>query len=317
MACAEAEAPVWTLYVTAGISGAALPNIGALVRARWAAIYSGTPRLHTAYSLESTLDEVIFIIGPALATLLATQVSRLAGLTAVLVFALTGTVALMAQRATQPPHSGPSHGTGGSVIAVPGMRVLMVVFMALGCLFGAMEIAVVGFATEQGQRPYAGFVLAIYALGSCLAGIAYGAIHFRTPLHRRFLIGVTCMSLSVLALPFAGSLGALAAMFFVAGFAISPTLIGGFALAESLVRPEQLTEGLTWLATTGILLGVTVGIALAGWIIDAAGAARAFYVPVVSGAVAAAAAYAGARWLRPAAIEEGIRARASVEQLGR
>jgi MFS family permease len=316
LACAEAGAPVWTLYLTAGLCGATLPNTGAMVRARWAALYTGTPRLHTAYSLESTVDEVIFIIGPVLATVLATQVSRLAGLIAVLVFAISGTVALMAQRSTQPPHTGAGHRGKGSAIAVPGIRVLMVVFVALGCLFGAMEITVVGFATEHGQRAFAGAILAVYALGSCLAGLGYGAVHFRSPLHRRFQAGALCMALSVLALPFAGSPGVLAVMFLVAGFAISPTLIGGFALVERLVRPEQLTEGLTWLST-GILLGVTVGTSLAGRIIDELGAAQAFYLPVLSGAIAAAAAYAGGRWLRPAAIEEGFRARASVEQLGR
>lgn len=316
MACAEGGAPVWTLYVTAGFAGASAPNIGAMVRARWAALYTGTPRLHTAYSLESTVDEVIFIIGPVLATVLATQVSRLAGLAAVLVFAVTGTVAFAVQRSTQPPHSGARHRQGGTAIAVPGMRVLMAVFVALGCLFGAMEITVVGFATEQGQRPYAGVVLAVYALGSCLAGLAYGAVHFRTPLHRRFLAGAAAMSLSVLGLPFIDSLPALALMFLVAGFAISPTLIAGFALVESLVKSEQLTEGLTYL-TTGILLGVTLGTALAGRLIDSFGAARAFYLPVVSGAVAAAVAYGGARWLRPAGIEEGYRGHSGVEQLGR
>ena len=315
LSCAETGAPVWTLYLTAGVAGASMPNIGALVRARWAALYTGTSRLHTAYSLESTIDEVIFIIGPVLTTVLATQVNRLAGLIAVLAFAVTGTLALMAQRSTQPPHSGAGRSHGEAAIRGGGVRVLMIVFTALGCLFGAMEITVVGFATERGERPYAGLVLAVYALGSCLAGIGYGAVHLRSPLHRRFLVGVACMSVGIVGLPFIGSLPGLALMFFVAGFAISPTLISGFALMESLVRPGQLTEGLTWLST-GILLGVTLGTALAGRLIDEVGASRAFSLPVVSGAVAAVAAYAGARWLRPAGVEEGSRAHAGVEQLG-
>jgi MFS family permease len=316
LACAETDAPVWTLYVTAGVAGAAMPSIGAMVRARWAALYTGTPKLHTAYSLESTVDEVIFIIGPVLATLLATQVWRLAGLVAVLVFAVTGTLAMMAQRRTQPPHSGSRSGSSGSAFRVPGMRVLTAVFVALGCLFGAIEIIVVGFATEQGHRPAAGFVLAAYAFGSCLAGLAYGAMHFRTPLHRRFLVGAAAMSLSVLPLPFVGSLGLLAAVMFLAGFAISPTLIAGFGLVESLVRSDRLTEGMTWLVT-GIMLGVTLGTAVAGYLIDEVGAARAFYLPVVSGAAAALTAYAGSRWLRPAGIEEGELGHTGVAQLGR
>jgi predicted MFS family arabinose efflux permease len=316
LACAEARAPVWALYVTAGLAGASMPNIGAFVRARWAVLYTGTPRLHTAYALESTIDELIFIIGPVLATVLATQVTQLSGLAAVLLFAVTGTLALVAQRATEPVPTGRGRHEGQPAIGVPGIRVLMLVFAALGCLFGAMEITVVAFATEHGHRAVAGVILAVYASGSGLAGIIFGTLRLSAPLHRRFLAGVSCLAASIVALPFIPSLTGLTAMFFAAGFAISPTLISGFALVESLARPGQLTEGLTWL-TSGILIGVTAGTALSGWVIDAAGAGRACYVPVVSGAIAALSAYAGARWLRPALNEEETGERAIVEQLGR
>ena len=50
---AASGAPDWTLFVCAAGVGC-VPSVGAMIRARWAAIYRGTPReLHTAYSCES------------------------------------------------------------------------------------------------------------------------------------------------------------------------------------------------------------------------------------------------------------------------
>lgn len=61
--CTHYQAPDWTLFVFAAVSGC-MPSMPAMVRARWTEILRGTPRLHTAFSFESVLDEVCFIIGP-------------------------------------------------------------------------------------------------------------------------------------------------------------------------------------------------------------------------------------------------------------
>src|SRR4029453_1088580 len=45
---------------------------GSSVRARWTVRLNGSPLLHTAFAIEAMLDEVVFIIGPVLATFLAT-----------------------------------------------------------------------------------------------------------------------------------------------------------------------------------------------------------------------------------------------------
>jgi hypothetical protein len=51
---------------TAALSGAAALQVGSLVRARWSALVGGSPSLEAAFALESTLDELIFVLGPAL-----------------------------------------------------------------------------------------------------------------------------------------------------------------------------------------------------------------------------------------------------------
>jgi len=58
MLCVRFDEPTWTWFASAALAGAFLPNVGALVRARWTKLYTGTPALHTAYSFEAVMDEV-------------------------------------------------------------------------------------------------------------------------------------------------------------------------------------------------------------------------------------------------------------------
>ena len=85
------------------VSGATGGAPGALVRARWNHATNDPDHLHTAYALESTLDEVTFVVGPVLATALSTGVHPAAGLIAPVVLSLVGAHLLYSQRATEPP----------------------------------------------------------------------------------------------------------------------------------------------------------------------------------------------------------------------
>ncbi|MBO0788084.1 MAG: MFS transporter, partial [Actinobacteria bacterium] len=110
VAAAQARAPLWLLLVTGALAGATMPSLGPMVRSRWDTLLSGSGRLHTAFSLESVADEMIFVIGPALVTLLATDVHPAAGVTAAMLLCVAGTAAFAAQRRTQPPPAGHPRG---------------------------------------------------------------------------------------------------------------------------------------------------------------------------------------------------------------
>jgi MFS family permease len=181
--------------------------------------------------------------------------------------------------------------------------VLISTFVFVGAIFGSAEVVAVAFTDEHGVPGAAGAVLACFALGSMLAGLGYGAIHWRTPPGRRFLYGVVMLALGVIPFAFATSVGALAAVMFVAGFAISPMIIAGNAVVQIMVPVRRLTEGLTWVATS-IGLGTAAAAAVSGIVIDAFGAHRAFLVTVASGILAAITVAVGSHWLHPDALEE-------------
>lgn len=94
----------WTLFVfSAGIG--CVPSVGAMIRARWAALYRDTPQLHTAYSFESVVDEVCFIFGPIISIGLSTAWFPEAGPLLAACFLAAGVFWLTTQRATEPPRT--------------------------------------------------------------------------------------------------------------------------------------------------------------------------------------------------------------------
>lgn len=174
---------------------------------------------------------------------------------------------------------------------------LVVTFVATGAIFGAVDVVTVAFAEERGNKTAASLVLAVYALGSCLAGAAFGLLHPRGSASKRWLVGVCAMAVSMIPLQLAGSLPILAVALFVAGLSVAPTMVTTMALVEAHVPRTKLTEGMTWTGT-GLAVGVALGSSAAGWVVDASGARAGFTVPVLAGVLAALVALLGHGRLR-------------------
>lgn len=291
MAAVEQGWPTPVPQVCAAVAGAALPQVGSCVRARWSALVPDKRMLQTAFALEAVVDETVFLVGPTLVTFLATGVDPLAGLTAAVLFGLVGTFALVAQRRTEPPprRSGPAHGHGPLGWRVLGP--LTVSAFALGMLFGGTEVATVAFADEQGAKSVSGVLLAIWALGSLVAGLVVGMLRMRAHHSSRYRWGVLALALLMTPLPLVGSLGLMAVLLFLAGFAISPTLIASVAWIEETVPAGRITEGIS-ITSTGLAAGVAPGAALVGLVVDHAGASTSYLVPAAAGLVGAAVAFA-------------------------
>jgi MFS family permease len=310
--CARFDAPDWTLFASASVAGC-MPSTGALVRARWALLYRGSPQLHAAYAFESVVDEIVFIIGPILSVGLCTTVFPEAGPLVAMVCLALGVTLFAAQKRTEPPlHPERQQSHGNSALRTPGLWVLVLTFVGVGSLFGSVDVVTVAFADHLHHKALASVVLAVYALGSCLAGIVFGALKLHGPLSRRFLVGIMTMAVSMLPLLFVKNLVVLAAALFVAGLSISPTMVTTMGLVERIVPASKLTEGMTW-TTTGLAVGVALGSSAGGWVVDGAGASAGYWVTVASGAFAAVTAFLGTHRLRSAP-EQQERAHVDDEQ---
>ncbi|MET7934627.1 MFS transporter [Streptomyces sp. NPDC005322] len=295
--CVHHGAPAWALFCcAAGSSG--VPALGAMTRARWAALYRDDPAArHTANSFEQVVDEACFMAGPALAMVLCTAAFPAAGLITAAALLLTGTLLFAAQRRTEPPPSPRGPADRAALLRTPGLRVLLLTFLATGAVFGSMEVATVAAVRSLGDGSASGAVIALQAAGSCAAGLVFGALPLRGPAATRFVTGVAAMALALLPLLTADRLTTLAPLLFLAGMATAPTMITGMNLVHRLIPAARLNEGMTTVYT-GLLIGISAGAAAGGWTVDHLAPASPYTTPATAAALATAVALVGWRRLR-------------------
>lgn len=292
-----AAAPVWTLFLAYGLS-AVLPEVGPMSRARWAHIYRDDPaQLHTAMAFEQVLEELAFVLGPVLAVLVSTTLFPEAGLLlAELLFTL-GAVLFLLERRAEPPVTPHHERPEGLAIQRRGMLIVTTALFLVGVIFGANEVLAVAVADEAGAKGFSSVILAAFAAGSAISGIWFGTrTAFASTITGRFVVLAALMCLLEAPALLTPNLGWLTVVMFIAGSATAPMLITSLTLTQRLVPPAMLTEGMA-LAVTGILIGISAGTSLAGWLVEILGAHPAYLLPVGAGGLAAAVAYAGRRRL--------------------
>ncbi len=291
MLATRLDAPIWVLFLFAGLAGLE-PSMMAMVRARWTEIYRDTPHLRTAFAFESVVDEVIFMIGPVIAIGLSVIWFPEAGPLAATILLGVGMALFVAQRATEPPVHPQGADSSGSAIRLVPVQIIALLMVALGAVFGTAEVTAVAFAEAQGNKAAASLALAAYAAGSFVTGLVFGALRLRLALTTQLLLAIGLAAATTLPLLIVSSLWMLGIVLFIAGASISPTVIVAMALVERHAPPSKLTEGITWVMT-GMGVGMALGSALSGWLIDVYGARSGFYVSVAGGFSALAIVVAG------------------------
>jgi MFS family permease len=278
------HSPQWTLLAPTVVAGFGLLGVGSLTRARWSFVLAGRSELTTAYSLESTLDEVIFTVGPLIATVVATQISAVLGLLVGAALVTIGAVWLQPQRATEPaphPAGSPRH---RSAVRYRGMVLMTLAAVGMGAVFASAEVTMIAFCGQHHRTGASGVVVACLAFGSGVAGFLYGARTWRASVQRRFRVQAVVFAVLPWLFLAAVNVPVLAVCAFVVGLGIAPLLITSFGLIAEIVPSTALTEGMAWL-TTGLSLGYGAASAAVGRIADVHGARLAFSVTIASGAL--------------------------------
>lgn len=277
--------PNWSFFLLAALSGC-MPSMSAMVRARWSALYRGTDKLHTAYSFESVIDEVCFIIGPPISVGLCVSVHPVAGPLLAVIFLLVGVFGFVVQKRTEPEVSLDDSAAHQTAIRLPLIQLLAVALFGLGVIVGAIDVISVAFAKQQGVPIAASVVLSLYAVGSCLAGLVFGALRFTQPLSVQFLYAALVTAVTIIPLFWVTDVWMLSVAMFVSGIFFAPTMIIAMAIVENHVSESKLTESLTWLIT-GLGIGVATGAAATGWVMDHFDVQTGFYVTYLAAALIA------------------------------
>ncbi|AIV35949.1 MULTISPECIES: MFS transporter [Streptomyces] len=286
---ALADAPLWALFLAAVPTGASVPQVGPMVRARWAVKLKDSPLMSTAAAFESVTDELTFVLGPLLATALCTSVDPAAGLVTEAALTLVGGLLFAAQKSTQPVvgGSGGADGSGGeharvehvSALRVPGVRVLVVVFLGIGSVFGGMQVSLAAFTESIGEPGLNGVLYGVFAAGNMISGLACGAIAWKVAPQQRLLVGYTALALTASGLWAAHSVLVLAGLGLLVGMCIAPAIVTGYTLVEGLVPAGARTEAFTWL-TGAVALGQAAAVTVAGQLEDRFWDGAGFLVPM-------------------------------------
>jgi MFS family permease len=301
---ALAGAAGWALVVLSAPLGFFSPPISACLRALWAGTLPWRIAPDTAYSLESTTQELIFICGP----LLAAAILAVAGAEAILI--VGGTLATIGSLtfASLPPsrqwRATPHEGRRRGALAVPGVRTLVALAGVLVLAFSAVEVVVVAFTTSEGNKEASGIVLAIWAASSMLGGLVHGALRWRRPVRGRLLAFAALIPVGFVPLVLTSTIPGLAVAIVAGGVFIAPLLACVYTILGDVSPPSALTEAFSWL-NTAFVAGSAVGAVMAGAVVQASGSRAGFAAVVAVSALCPLVVLACRESLRPAARVSG------------
>ncbi|MET9666168.1 MFS transporter [Streptomyces sp. NPDC006475] len=279
------------LVLLGALAGATVPQIGPLARSRSVALARGSgadDRVTGAVlSFEGTLDEVSFVLGPALVGIAAALAHPAAALlTAAALLAVCGTAFALHPTAARtggtaaPAPSGAKPRLSG---AVHGLRVAMVL---QGAMFGASQAGITALTDRLGRPEQAALVYAAMGVMSAAAGLAMAALPQSLGLTTRWRASTAALIVLSGPLLFVDSLGALYAVVTVLGVAYAPQLITVFALTERSVPAARLAECMAFL-TSGVVAGQAAAVMLSGALAESGGPPAAFAVALAAAALCA------------------------------
>jgi MFS family permease len=258
-------APALVLAVAAG---ATFPPITVCMRTYFRQRFADEMQLATAYSLESVLIELIFILGPVLVALFVALASPASGVHFAAGSGSAGALLFLRSAALRAWKIEPRTAPGLlGPLSEPGFVPLVSVVLLFSAAFGFLEIGVTAYATERGSPALAGLLLGLMSVGSALGGLAYGSRSWRFALAPQFslLLALMGSGLGLLSLPSHPVL--FAAIGFAAGVVMAPVLIVQSMLVAKSVRAEHTAEAFTWSASA-LLAGVGVGLGVGGLILE-------------------------------------------------
>jgi MFS family permease len=288
----ERAAPLWIAFALAAAAGACFPPITVCMRTFFKQRLKDDALLATAYSLESVVIELIFILGPVLVAAFVSLASPAAAVLFAAACGCAGTLLFQRSRALidwrieprgEPNLFGP--------LVEPGFAPLLLVIVLYASAFGLVEIGTTAYAAETGKPALAGILLGIMSIGSAAGGLVYGSRSWHLPLARQFTFTLILMGLGIAPMTLLSPVWAFGLWCIASGVVMAPALIMQSMLVARIARTAHATEAFTW-SSTSLLAGVGLGLTGGGVLLEYARS------PAVFSAAAVVSIAAGALSLR-------------------
>ncbi len=266
---ALAPLPLVGFMVAGLVAGLSYPPVQPAVRTIYPKMVNSR-QLTPLFSLDASAQEIIWIAGPVVVTLIATQISTTVGILVSVVFLIGGGLWFVLSPEVGRVRIPRSRRKVGAVLKQPQVLLTTIVGFLLVGTCAATEAGVV--ATFGQGNSTSGLVLAIWAVASLIGGLLLGHIPVGpSALARRMgvvLVGSILAAAAILIWTgTAAEFWTLSGALLVAGLCIAPALAVMFAVVSSSVRFSDTAEAYGWVGT-GQLIGAAAGSAVAGFLID-------------------------------------------------
>jgi MFS family permease len=277
------------LILLSAAAGTLMPPIAPSMRALLRDIVPDPDVRETAYTLESVIQELVWVTGPLLVAAVITFAAPTAAVLISSGICITGTALFVSSPAAHGRGSRTARRGRSPVLAIAELRALLGPIFLNGLALGAISVGLPALALHAGSRPDTGLLLALWSLGSMAGGLWYGARTWQMPLATRYrtllVTGVVCMAplIAVRTIP-EGIVGAL-----LAGLCIAPVFSCQYALVGRSVTRGSETEAFTWVAAA-LMGGLAAGSALSGVLIGGIGVSAPFVAACAAMGVSALAA---------------------------
>ncbi|WP_309065679.1 MFS transporter [Microbacterium sp.] len=243
------------------LAGLSTPPVQSAVRTIYPKLVN-SGQLTPLFSLDASLQEIIWIVAPVVITLVSTQVGTVQGLLLVaIILVIGGSWFILSPEVGRVRIPRSRRAFGRVVLKPPVMLATVIGFLLIGAC-AAVEVGVVATFGHGGLE--AGLVLAVFSVGSLIGGLAFGHIPIGPwAMARRLLIVTVGLALTMVMLNVYWIGGTL----LVAGLGVAPALAVLFAITTASVKFSDTAEAFGW-AGTGQLIGAAAGSAVAGILID-------------------------------------------------
>lgn len=266
-------------YMIVGlIAGLATPPVQSAVRTIYPKMVT-SKQLTPLFSLDASLQEIIWILAPVLITVVATQVGTVPALMLIVVILIGGCTWFILSPEVGRVRIPRSRRKLGRVLMKPPVMLATVIgFLMIGAC-AAVEAGVVATFGHDGLE--AGIVLALFAVGSLAGGLSFGHLPIGPwAMARRMAIVTVGLALTMFSLDVWWMSGTL----IIAGIGIAPAFAVLFAMTSVSVKFSETAEAYGWIAT-GQLIGAAAGSAVAGFLIDGVGPQGAIFAGAAFAAV--------------------------------
>jgi MFS family permease len=317
---AAGRAPLISIVAAAALAGATYPPMTAAIRGAWNTLTGPrSGRFHVrnaALAAETSLFEVVFVLGPLLVAVFVALATPAAAIVAAAGVTFIGTFVVARGPAMRDwrREVGHERTTGLGPLRVPGFTSLLACVLGLGVAFGGAAVVIPAAATAYGSAnadSLGGMLLAVWGVGSAIGGVWFGTRKVAAALSRQlaWLLGAVAVGLAILSVM--PNPVALAVALVVGGSVVAPALTVENSLVGRIVPSGMMNEAYTWVVTVSVA-GSSVGSSLVGVIVDRPGGVPWAFL-LAGAAVAVSAVVAG--WPRGALGRADAHATGRVEDL--